>query len=421
MVLLGRRLGPRLWLAGSLIAWGALSMGHAGITSSGHLVALRLLLGAAEAGFTQTSFYYMSLMYPKFSLGLRMGLFSGMYSVAGAFAGLIAYGLMRVQSDRLHGWQMVFLVEGGFTIFIGIVGFFVLPSDISTAWFLNEKERLHAVARMGRDLAGGQEVEVEGQSRWTELKKDLWDVVRDWKKILSIVCNIFAVVVRPPSPFFPAPSANVADTSHQQPVTAFTTFLPLIVQAGMGYSGIEATLMSVPPFVVGTVGLIIIVYSSDHFHDRSLHTVFGMTLGLIGCAVMAASSDPKLRYVFAHVCLAGVFAGGPLIAGWLAGNTPWKGARSLVLGFNGYANLAGVIAGQLYKSKYRPTYRYPLMVTMILTAVGMVGFVFIRAMYMLENRRRRKILATWDEADFEAERLDPKKRGDQKLTWIYGY
>jgi len=92
----------------------------------------------------------------------------------------------------------------------------------------------------------------------------------------------------------------------------------------MGYSGIRASLMSVPPFVVGTVGLIILVYSSDRFRERSLHTVFGMLLGLIGCLVMATSDDPKLRYGFAHVCMTGVFAGGPLVAVWLAGNTPWK-------------------------------------------------------------------------------------------------
>lgn len=92
----------------------------------------------------------------------------------------------------------------------------------------------------------------------------------------------------------------------------------------MGYEGIEATLMSVSPFVVGTAGLLAIVYSSDHFKDRSLHTCFGMALGLIGCVVMATSSNPRVRYGFAHVCLSGVFAGGPLIAVWLAGNTPWK-------------------------------------------------------------------------------------------------
>lgn len=106
-------------------------------------------------------------------------------------------------------------------------------------------------------------------------------------------------------------------------MTAFTTFLPLIVE-GMGYQGVRATLMSVPPFIVGTAGLIMIVFSSDRFKERSLHTVFGMTLGLIGCIVMATSTNPRLRYAFTHVCLSGVFAGGPLIAVWLAGNTPWK-------------------------------------------------------------------------------------------------
>ncbi|KAK0654793.1 major facilitator superfamily domain-containing protein [Cercophora newfieldiana] len=398
MVLLGRRIGPRIWLSCSLLSWGILSMAHAGIKNSGTLIALRLLLGAAESGFTQTAFYYMSTMYPKFSVGFRMGMFSGMYSIAGAFAGLIAYGLLKVESSALHGWQVVFLVEGGFTVFMAVVGWFVFPADISTAWFLNERERAHAVNRMGRDLADGQE-EGNAGSRIAELKRDVVDVLKDWKKLLTIVCNITAVV----------------------PVTAFTTFLPLIVQAGMGYSGVEATLMSVPPFIVGTVGLIIIVYSSDYFHERSLHTVFGMLLGVIGCAVMAASSDPQLRYGFAHVCLAGVFVGGPLVAVWLSGNTPWKGARSFVLGLNGYANLAGVIAGQLFKTKYRPSYRFPLIVTIIMSVVGMAGFVFIRLMYMYENRKRRREISTWDEDRFEEEQNSTERRGDQRTTWIYGY
>jgi hypothetical protein len=189
----------------------------------------------------------------------------------------------------------------------------------------------------------------------------------------------------------------------------------------MGYSGVTATLMSVPPFVAGTVGLIIIVASSDHFRERSLHTILGMALGLIGCAVMTASSNPKLRYGFAHVCLSGVFASGPLVAVWLAGNTPWKTSRSFVLGLNGYSNLAGVIAGQIFKSKYKPSYNYPLKVTMILIAVGMVGFLFVRAMYMLENRRRRKIRETWMQQDFIDEQNSTERRGDQRYTWVYGY
>ncbi len=189
----------------------------------------------------------------------------------------------------------------------------------------------------------------------------------------------------------------------------------------MGYSGVKAMLMSVPPFVVSTVGLTLFVISSDRFRERSVHTVVGMLLGLIGCAVMAGSSDPKLRYGFAYVCLSGVFAGGPLIAVRLAGNTPWKASRSFVLGLNGWANLAGVIAGQLFKSSYAPSYSYPLTVTMILTAVGMVGFLFVRGIYILENKKRRKIMAGWDEHNFIEEQNSSERRGHQRYTWIYGY
>ncbi|KAG7292158.1 hypothetical protein NEMBOFW57_002193 [Staphylotrichum longicolle] len=398
MTLIARRVGPHRWLSFQLLFWGALCMAHAAIRSSSTLIALRLLLGAAESGFTQTSFYYMSLMYPKYSLGLRLGLFSGMYSVAGAFAGLLAYGLLHIESSRVHGWQVVFLFEGGLTVLTAVVAFLVLPADVATARFLNDKERAHAAARMERDLADAQEATESGQGGNSITVRDILDVLKDWKKLLTIVFNILAVL----------------------PVTAFTTFLPLIVQ-GMGYSGITATLMSVPPFVAGTVGLIVIVASSDHFRERSLHTVLGMVLGLVGCAVMTASADPKLRYGFAHVCLSGVFASGPLVAVWLAGNTPWKTSRSFVLGMNGYSNLAGVIAGQIFKSQYKPSYAYPLKVTMILIAVGIVGFLFVRAMYMLENRRRRKIRETWMQQDFVDEQNSVERRGDQRYTWVYGY
>jgi hypothetical protein len=146
-----------------------------------------------------------------------------------------------------------------------------------------------------------------------------------------------------------------------------------------------------------------------------------MILGLIGCVVMATSSSPSIRYGFANVCLAGIFVGGPLVAVWLAGNTPWKTTRSLVLGVNGWSNLAGVIAGQLFKSQYAPSYRFPLTVTMALIAVGITGFLIIRLMYMLENSRRRKIIATWDDDRYIQEQESETRRGDQRYTWIYGY
>jgi len=205
-VLLGRKLGPRWWIGCLLLSWGAICMGHAGISSSRELIALRLLLGAAESGFTQIAMYYMSTMYPQYILGLRLGIFSGMYSIAGAFAGLISYGLMQIESPVLMGWQIVFIFEGGLTVLVGLLALALLPTDVSNAWFLNQAEREHAVRRMERDLADAQEgIEhdeegrpVVGISQNKITTRDIVDVLRDWKKLAIILFNILTVLVSIP-------------------------------------------------------------------------------------------------------------------------------------------------------------------------------------------------------------------------------
>ncbi|KAK6196498.1 hypothetical protein LQW54_011491 [Pestalotiopsis sp. IQ-011] len=228
MTILARRIGVKYFLTIQLMIWDGLCMCHAAIRGSGTLIALRVLIGAAEAGFTQIGMYYMTTLYPKYAVGFRVGMFTGMYSVVGAFAGLLAYGLLKINTPSIHGWQVVFLFEGGITVLLGIISCFVLPRNLATAWFLNAEERTHAVYRMQVDLAGTQE---EGDAYSTSIsRRDVVDVAKDWKKLLTVICNITTVL----------------------PVTAFTTFLPLVVQ-GMGYSGIDATLMSVPPFAVRVI------------------------------------------------------------------------------------------------------------------------------------------------------------------------
>jgi hypothetical protein len=53
---IGRRIGPKYWIACMMVAWGTICMAHAATKNRGTLIALRLLLGAFEAGFVPTSF-----------------------------------------------------------------------------------------------------------------------------------------------------------------------------------------------------------------------------------------------------------------------------------------------------------------------------------------------------------------------------
>jgi predicted MFS family arabinose efflux permease len=97
----------------------------------------------------------------------------------------------------------------------------------------------------------------------------------------------------------------------------------------MGYQGVDASLMSVSPFVVGACGLFVFVYLSDKFKERSIVVASSMMLAVLGLIIMYTSDKPKLRYGFVHVCLAGAFTAGPLIVAWLAGNSPEKVSAQL--------------------------------------------------------------------------------------------
>ena len=226
MVILARRVGVHRFIGAQVALWGALCMAHAAIKCTNFLFSLRLLIGAAEAGYIQLGMYYMSTMNPKTMFGKRAGFFTGMYSIAGAFAGSLTYGLLQTGNAHLHGWQIVFLLEGGLTVIIGFASLFYLPKDLATAWFLTPLERQHAVRRMMADLAGTEQRE-DLQDANKVTKRDIMDVLNDTRKLLTVLCNVASVL----------------------PVAALTTFLPLLLE-GMGHGGIIASVMSVSPFVV---------------------------------------------------------------------------------------------------------------------------------------------------------------------------
>lgn len=211
--MIGRRVGAKWWIGALMVSWGSICIAHVAIRSSTTFLALRLLLGVAEAGFTPTAYYYMSSFYPKFSLGFRMGLFSGMYSIAGAFAGLLAYGILHLETSVLQGWQMLFLIEGVLTVFVAILALTLLPADVTHVWFLTKKERAHAVRRMERDLSVFADADTQqfgshadgllhgAESPLADADhsitwRDVQDVFKDWRKLLIIACNILSVLVR---------------------------------------------------------------------------------------------------------------------------------------------------------------------------------------------------------------------------------
>jgi hypothetical protein len=118
--------------------------------------------------------------------------------------------------------------------------------------------------------------------------------------------------------------------------------------------------MTVPPYVIGAIFLLCFAWSSDHFRNRLYHILVALSIVMIGLilTITLPLENTGGRYAGLVILLAGTFITSPLTAAWLAGNTPEPGKRTVVIGINGWGNLAGIIGSELFLAKYSPDYRY---------------------------------------------------------------
>jgi MFS family permease len=76
------------------------------------MMGLRVILGVLEAGFFPGCAYLLSTWYPRYDLQKRNAVFYLIGSMASAFAGILAYGLMQMAGKQnLAGWRWIFIVS----------------------------------------------------------------------------------------------------------------------------------------------------------------------------------------------------------------------------------------------------------------------------------------------------------------------
>ncbi|CAG8764425.1 19058_t:CDS:2, partial [Racocetra fulgida] len=79
------------------------------------------------------------------------------------------------------------------------------------------------------------------------------------------------------------------------PFNALNYFLPTLV-GQLGFNPVDTQLMSVPPFVIATVVMLIMSWLADKYQARAVPIMVADIIGITGCAGMVATSaiDPSL-------------------------------------------------------------------------------------------------------------------------------
>lgn len=143
--------------------------------------------------------YYLTMWYTRDEIQFRQALFFSAASVAGAFSGLLAFAIGKMDGvGNLEGWRWIFILEGMATVLVAVAAFFLLYDFPETATFLTEEERAFVVFRLkyqgqqtSKKPASSEEGSPVARPRVAQAEEFRWEYVwqafRDWQ----IWVNIF--------------------------------------------------------------------------------------------------------------------------------------------------------------------------------------------------------------------------------------
>jgi MFS transporter, ACS family, tartrate transporter len=136
------RFGPRRWLSRIMISWGLVSAAMSLAVGPNSFYALRLLLGAAEAGFFPGVAFYLATWFPAEYRTRIIAWFMVAIPISSVIGGPASGYLLALDGWLgLGGWQWLFIVEGLPAVIVGFVLFLKLPDRPEDAAWLNDDER----------------------------------------------------------------------------------------------------------------------------------------------------------------------------------------------------------------------------------------------------------------------------------------
>ncbi|RPD60522.1 MFS general substrate transporter [Lentinus tigrinus ALCF2SS1-7] len=421
---------PSRWLSGITMAWGLVTTLMGIVKTYPQLLGTRLCLGMVESGLACGVFYHFTLWYPRHMLHTRMGIFIGGASFAGAFSGLLAYGISFMSGTAgLLGWSWIFIIEGLITVVVGFIALFLLVDFPSTATFLTPHERAYIIHRLKYDNSS------VGEEEHLELRH-IREAVLDWQVwTLSIINMINSIAVYGITLFLPYASHSTRHIGgevtsgrlsqiHHKRVCRLNSRKALDEQplnnSSFGFGPAISQLLSVPPYVVATVSVVMWGVWSDHLKKRSPFVAAGLVLCFVGFAINLANVSIGAKYFGTFLIVIGGYSGYPAITAWLPNNLAGHYKRGVGIAMQlSFSSFGGIIASNIYRTQDAPRYILGHALEMGFMALGLLLVPPTVLLYTRINMRRKEMRYQEETAEGKWAPEDLRRLGDRAPDFKY--
>ncbi|ANB14268.1 Tna1p [Sugiyamaella lignohabitans] len=357
-----KRTSPKIWLPLLMVLWGIVGTLMALSQSYGGLLAARFWLGWCEAGVFPGIVFYLSLYYKRQDLLTRITLFWSSSSLAGAFGGILGFGIGKMDGIAgKRGWFWIFVIESLATIVLAVVCYFLIQDIPQKAKFLNERDQVVIKSVLAEES--------------DSLRNDSfsWKVARDTFKDYRVYLYTFTWM------------------GQALPLYSFTLFFPSII-ANLGFTAAQAQLMTVPPYVSATLVSVGIAVISQKHNRRAPYIIGLSALSIIGYILILSCKKVGVQYLATFFIVTGLYSASALIFTWMAANVSGQVKRAVAQAIQiSIGDIGAIVGCQVYRPNQAPT--YPAGHGVALGFLGMSIITTLILWYTLdrENKRRDEI------------------------------
>jgi len=399
--LLLRWIGPRFLMPTLLTTWGVIVTLQGLITSYAGLVVARAILGAVEGPMFPGIVLYLSGFYTRRDLSFRIALFFSAASLSGAFSGLLAAAIQHMDGvGGRPGWAWIFILEGLFSVLMGIGGFFLVPSTPQESRFLTQEEKDLIKCRLEHDRP----------SVTPDVPADKFSIREIFRSFTSIHVIINFVML-------------FMDGTM---LYGLAFFLPSIVNQ-LGFSPVNSQLLSAGPFAAGFFVTLIAAYFSDKYQNRAIPTAIIASLAVIGFSIFLGTKDKFTAYGSLYLTVPGVYAVAPLLSAWMANNSEpyYRRASSIAAGFIA-TNSGGILSTWRFPTKDGPRFTkttiMDLTFAVLVVTLPALNVAVLRYMNQQKRQRRAEILAPYvTEKEPDGGLRAWMELGDKHPDFVYSY
>ena len=272
------RFGARKWFCRIMVTWGFVVI-LTGMAHSIHqMYILRVLLGAAEAGFLPGVILYMSFWFTPKERARAVAFFMAALPLSNFIGAPIATSIMHyVHWFGIEGWRWVFILEGVPAVLMGIFILWFLTDRPEQATWLPGEERNWLVATMQREHQA--KVQARRYSKWQAFTSP---------RVLRLAVIYLTITMTQ---------------------VGLGYWLPTIIKRlSATLTNREVGLIAMGPYLLGAITMLVWSHHSDRTGERRFHTAIGPLIAATGLILFGVSSGLVFKMLSMTVALMGIYS-----------------------------------------------------------------------------------------------------------------